>query len=76
MVLYCMHLTRIEWDVREYKRNCNRSLDREKEEKLEDTKGGNQKSLNEVQTIQWPNKKTQKKHKQWSRNHYTVNYRS
>ena len=39
MVLYCMHLTRIEWDVREYKGNCNRSLDKEKEEKLEDTKG-------------------------------------
>jgi FixJ family two-component response regulator len=34
-----MHLTRIEWDVREYKRNCNRSLDKEKEEKLEETKG-------------------------------------
>jgi hypothetical protein len=34
-----MHLTRIEWDVREYKGNCNRSLDKEKEEKLEDTKG-------------------------------------
>jgi hypothetical protein len=25
--------------VREYKRNCNRSLDKEKEEKLEETKG-------------------------------------